>query len=310
MIQYKLGLAGAVAAWVTFLLAYDARAAALLPGDIYINVFTSDMPLQRYRPNGAFVRFYGSQGNSWEGATISRDGLLATTRRLPVPGVSLFDADTGNETMFNTPQVGVPGDVSFFADGTLAVSDQEGDVDLYSRTGAHLGTLSHPALGATPFGNTVAPDDTLWVASFAGGVSHFARDGTFLGSFAPFSVADLGVDPVDGTLWIPQSTGVVQHYTPSGVELGMFPTAVVLGPGNHMTIAVAIDRTLYVSSSLSDAIYHYTPEGALLGTIALPTAGRPLFMSVAVVPEPSGMLLAGMVVAALVSVRTLRESAL
>jgi hypothetical protein len=306
MMHHKRRAIGVVlAAWC--LLTRDVYGAAYTPGDVFVNMFVSSMPIQRYRADGTFVRSYGTTGTAWEGATISRDGILATTRRLPISGVSLFDAATGDETRFDTPHVVVPADVSFFADGTLAVSDQGGDVDLYSRIGVHLGTISHLSLSGLPFGNAVGLDDTLWVATFEGGVAHFARDGTFLGSFTPFSVADLAVDSVDGTLWIPDRSGVVHHYTSSGIELGMFPTAVIgRQAGQHMSIAAAIDQTLYITSTLSDAVYHYTPQGVFLDAISLPTEGRPLFMSVAIVPEPSGMLLTWMIAVAIGSRLTRR----
>ena len=82
------------------------------------------------------------------------------------------------------------------------------------------------------YGNTVAPDGSLWVAdSDAFRLINVQSNGTVLhnlvvssGSFAP---EDLAVSPTDGTLWVSDGNlSSIHHLTATGVSLGTFSTFV------------------------------------------------------------------------------------
>jgi hypothetical protein len=267
-------------------------------GDIFVNKLSG---LQQYRPNGMLIQSFFPEGfRTFEGATITSRGKLVTTHRGPTPGINIFDAD-GNEVSFATPDVSLPGDVSVFADGTLAVNDQGDGVKLYSQTGNFLGAISHSSLDAgvsSPFGSVIGPDDTLWVALFSYGTARFSRSGEFLGSFdPPFEVQDLAVDPVDGTHWIPSPTGRLHHFTQGGVELSSFMTAAT--PPFLRGVAVAADQSIYVTSQNSSSVYHYSPSGTLLDSFNVGMGT--IFMSVATVPEPSAFAQLGAMLLLLMS---------
>src|SRR5207249_2543642 len=133
-------------------------------------------------------RSFTGTGGSWFGASLTPDGMLVTTRRTPTTGVNVFSLTVGQVSTFETPEVAFPADVSVFADGTLAVSDQStsglaGKVELYTSSGSHVGTISLPLSTGQkdPFGSTVAPDNTLWVADQLGHrICHFSEDGALL----------------------------------------------------------------------------------------------------------------------------------
>jgi DNA-binding beta-propeller fold protein YncE len=273
--------------FLLFAAAPEIHAAKFQRGDIFSTGFINNAnQLVQYRADGTIVQSFLPTGGGFLGATITVDGKLITTHRFPTSGINIFDAN-GNEVRFPTPTVSITGDVSVFADGTLAISDQDDRVELYSQTGVYLGAIWHPSLGrlvSSPFGSAIGPDDTLWVALFNRGAARFSRDGAFLGSFNPgFSVQELAVDPVDGTIWIASPTATVHQFTADGAELRSFMSAAI--PPFLRGIAVAADQTVYVTSDSSDRIYHYSPNGVLLDSIAL--AGGPLFISVLTVPESS-----------------------
>ena len=222
--------------------------------------------------------------------TVTRDSKLITTHRLssssvPIAGVNIFDAN-GSEEAFSTPEVSIPGDVSVFRDGTLAISDQSNSIVLYSQNGTFQGNITHPILDTgSPFGSDVGPDDTLWVALIGNGMARFSRDGSFLGSFEPgFSVRDVSVDPINGTLWIPAPDGTLHNFESDGTELSSFMTAAT--QPHLQGVAVAPDHSIYITSNLSTELFHYSPDGTFLNSFEIPT--RPLFVSVMLVPEPAG----------------------
>jgi len=267
------------------------HAATFKQGDVFTQAFASSSNgLYQFRPDGTLVQSFIPSGIVWGGATVTRDSKLITTYRLlapnvPIPGVSIFDAN-GNEQTFSTPEISIPGDVSVFKDGTLAISDQSNSIVLYSQDGTFLGNITHSIFDtATPLGNVVGPDDTLWVALLNSGVARFSRDGSYLGSFTPgFSVRDIGVDPFDGTIWIPAPDGSLNNYDPDGIELSSFMTNAAQP---FLTgIAVAPDRSLYVTSLDSTELFRYSPDGSFLDSFEIPT--RPIFVSVMTVPEPVG----------------------
>ena len=96
---------------------------------------------------------------------------------------------------FSTPEVSIPGDVSVFRNGTLAISDQSNSIVLYSQNGTFQGNITHPILDTgSPFGNDMGPDDTLWVALIGNGMARFSRNGPFWDHSEPgFSVREMYV---------------------------------------------------------------------------------------------------------------------
>jgi sugar lactone lactonase YvrE len=264
-----------------------AVSAQVQTGDIVVNVFgASSSSIHVYRPNGAqVVATIGGTGSYCEGAIVTASGMLATTRR-GNSGFNLFDPATAMEVAtFDTPAVSfVPADLDVFADGTLAIADQAGDVDLYTEGGAFVSTFTPPG-GTRAFGIDVDSHDHLWigdipsVGSDAGIVFHFDRLGNFLGQFATtFEIGDLVVAP-DGTIWCAdRNHGVIDHLDAIGTPLSSFTTGVSNG---FAGLALAGDGTLYATSEGSTQLFHYSPAGALLGQIPLVGAtGIPLFIHI------------------------------
>src|SRR5882724_3094420 len=114
-----------------------ASAAAFVPGEILLNNFTGNV--QRYSSTGVLVQTYTANGDeSWEGASLTPEGNLVTSYRNPSSGVHLFNPAGMQIGSFPTGG-GATGDVSVFADGTLAVNDQENNVvQLFSQAGTLL----------------------------------------------------------------------------------------------------------------------------------------------------------------------------
>ena len=292
-----------------------APAAPFQKGDIFVNNSIPDK-IQQYAANGTLVDTYFGPGAVWEGVGITPDGRVATSFRGPSTGLSehragginIFGPD-GSLSTFPIPQVNLAGDVSVFHDGTIAVSSQFGStLELYSRFGSHLRSISHPGFAGdrSPFGTAVGPDDTIWCAlGRFPTIQHFAKDGTHLGSFeAAANVGDLVVDHVDGTLWFPGQDGnQVYHYSPQGVLLGSFSTLISPQSQRFNGVAMSPERTLYLVSEVSHSIYHYDRSGNILGLIPLASSHQPLFLSVMLIPEPCTVTIAVFVAIAMITVR-------
>lgn len=275
------------ALWFALVLC-PAVSAQLQPGDIVVNVFSSSTSsIHVYTPSGAqVVATVGGTGSYCEGAIVTASGMLATTRRSN-SGFNLFDPSTAMEVAtYDTPAVSfVPADLDVFADGTLAIADQAGNVDLYTEAGSFVTTFAPPG-GARAFGIDVDSHDHLWIGDIpnvgvdAGVVFHFDRNGNFLGQFATtFEIGDLVVAP-DGTIWCAdRNHGFIYHLSATGTFLSSFPTAVSLA--GFAGLALAGDGSLYATSEGSTQLFHYSPAGVLLGGIPLIGAsGSPLFIHI------------------------------
>lgn len=277
--------------------------AEVLPGDVLINDFI-DSVIRHYRADGTLVRTLSGTGSGWEGAAVTPDGNVVTTRRTPQPGVNIFDADGRQVASFNTPEVDMPSDVSVFSDGTIAVNDQTNDreVVLYRPDGSHVDTWPLPIAA---WGSTVGLDETLWVTWYGGfRIAQLGRDGSLLRDIPlGFRPGDMVVDPADGTLWVSHNDGArVFHLAPEGSVLGSFPVAL---SGSFNAIGLAPDRSLLVTSdSSSSRLLNYSQVGRLLGSLPLVSPRGTLFMTVvpAVVPEPSTWVIA-ITVAVLLALR-------
>ena len=117
-----------------------AAYAQVLPGDLLLNSFGSDV-LVHYRTDGTVVQTTGSgTGSLWVGAAILPDGNWVTVRGGPAKGVNIFDCVTGTEiaTWDLPPIFGFPGDVGVFSDGTLAIVDMAGTVWRFDTAGKKI----------------------------------------------------------------------------------------------------------------------------------------------------------------------------
>src|SRR5687767_6943465 len=130
-----------LAPFLTLLLTGVAHA-QIPAGELLLNMYTSGR-IERFRPDGTHVwTSTGGTGSQWEGCSYTPQGRVVTTRRSPDHGVNVFDSNGAQVHSFTTPQVNfVPGDVSVFSDGTIAVTDQVGKVHLYTESGAFISTI-------------------------------------------------------------------------------------------------------------------------------------------------------------------------
>lgn len=251
-------------------------AAQLNPGDILLNHY-SGSKIQRYNVAGVLQDTYTGTGMLYEGASITPDGNIVTTRRGPTSGINIFHPTGPEIASFNTPSLdSFPFDVSVFADGTLAICQNASLVHLYSQDGNSLGFVLAPF----SFGSTVSPlDDTLWLAHL-GGIGHYSRAGSLLGSFVtPFTPSDLVVDPTDGSLWIANRTdNAVVHMSADGATLGSFSIG---QSGLFAGIGITSDGSrLYATTTTATTIGVFAPDGAVLGSINIVNPGEPLFLTV------------------------------
>lgn len=281
-----------------------AAHAQLVPGDVLLD---NGNGVQRYNAAGTLVRTYSGTGTNYEGASITPDGNIVSTYRGTGSGKGGIVIYRPNGTLLKTftiPAVSFPGDVSVFADGTLAISDQNSGaagaapaIREYSQAGTLLRSITGFGMN-NPFGNTVAPDNTLFLAdSGINTIFHFTETGTLLNSFVvTFGPTDLVVHPTDGTLFISDITGNVVHTTATGTVLGSFASGVssdfdgigLSGDGNYVFAAGAASTTIRKLDSTT---------GALVSSIPITRSAFPLFLTVvpnAVGPEPATLPLLGM----------------
>jgi hypothetical protein len=266
-----------------------AAAAQIQPGELLVNFFEAlpNSRITRFHPDGTPVwTTSGGTGHHWEGCAITPQGHVVTARWFPV-GVNVFDSNGTQINSFDTPEIfSFPGDVSVFADGTLAVTDQGGGgVDLYKESGAYLGSYATHAIH--PFGSFIDSSDNLWLCcihtSNYSTLHKISRAGAPLTTIAiTFEAGDMVVAP-DGTLWVSsRNDGRIVHLAVDGTTLGWFPSGV---SGSFSGIALAMDGSLFVSGSDSTDVYHLSSSGTLLGTI--PIGIKSLFLTVSPCgPEP------------------------
>jgi hypothetical protein len=254
--------------------------------DILVS-FIGSPGLAVHRPDGTLVVQAGAlTGTNYQGVAQTPEGLLVTTRGWPADGLDFIDM-TGTEVRtFDTPQTTtIPGDVSVFSDGTLAVVDQSGDVDLWDPAGNYQGSITAPGM-VHPVGIWIDASDDLWVVDMLSGVGgiiwHFDRAGVLLGSFSTsFGPGDMLRAP-DGTLWVTDRlTGLVYHLDAAGAVLGSFQAVSVIGTSNFFYgLALASDGTLWATALNESLIYHYDAAGTLLGSF--PISGTlPVFLMTA-----------------------------
>lgn len=282
----------ATVAIVASLVSVRPAAAQLVPGDILLDNANA---VQHYNAAGTSLPNYTGTGLNYEGASITPGGNIATTYRgtgSGKGGVVIYRPNGTQLTTFSTPTVSFPGDTSVFADGTLAISDQNSlargataGVRLYSQTGSFIRSLTAAGMN-NPFGNMVAPDNTLYLADVgANKIFHFSETG-FLGSFdLTFSPGDLVVSPLDGTLFISDvGSGAVVQTTTTGAFLKSFASGV---SSDFNGIGISGDGlTIFAVGAASTTIRKMnSATGAFISEFAIRRDAFPGFLTV--VPNSS-----------------------
>ena len=287
---------GLLALTLTLLRATPARAAAFVPGEILVPEFFGNS-VQRYSATGTLLQTFTGTGTGWEGASLTPAGNLVTSYGSSGSGVDIFNPSGTQITTFFATGNAFRGDVSVFANGTLALNDQiNNTVQFWSQAGVLLQTVSLPGL-AHPFGNTVGSDGILYVAGLdSSSLARVSAGGVSLGNVSlMFQPGDLVMNPVDGTLWVSGNfDDRAYHITTTGTVLGSFATGLT---GSFESIGLAPDNnSLYVTTESSTVVKHFNLSGGLLGSFALTSPNTPVFITVVpnAAPEPgSAALLLG-----------------
>ncbi|MCP3915921.1 MAG: hypothetical protein GY711_10235, partial [bacterium] len=199
-------------------------------GDLLLNNWNPPA-LRHYRADGSLVAEVTAPNTRWAGAAIDPAGRWYTSVR-GTGSSSRLQIFEGDGTPIRSFPVGVgtgPGDVSLFADGTIAICDTFGyAVHLYDSTGAFIMFLSPSGMGR-PTGSLVDRNDELWVCdSDAKLIWHFDNKGTLLGALDVSTTSGLGdVDMApDGTLWtVLYNTGEARNYATDGTLIRSFQTS-------------------------------------------------------------------------------------
>lgn len=294
-------------ACLTTLVFADRSAAAIKYGDVLVTQFSGG--IAQFDANGTPAPMMIASGTrDWRiGAAFTPDGLFVTTRRTAFTtdcGVEIYDRTGALVRSFATPETGLAGDVSVFADGTIAVVSQAGAVKYYDPTGTYLSSLAVPSGGGPAlFGSMIAPDDSLWLCDGRGKIFHYRQDGTLLNDFVVGNTpTDIAWDPSDGSLWLAKAFNhFLYHYSTAGVQLGSF--ALNLGVSNPRGVALGLDGSIFVSDYNTNLLTRYSRSGELLQTITAPTDASEL-IAIAL-PEPATM--APLVFATLALLRRKRQ---
>ena len=258
------------------------------PGEILVNELVSGS-VQRYSASGSLLQTFTGSNVEWKGASLTPDGNLATAyaESSDVVGIHIFSPSGTQIMSFATPGNGFPGDVSVFANGTLALNDQvNGTLQLWSQTGTLLQTVNLPGVSYV-FGSTVGSDGILYVAgASSSNIARVDSSGTLLGLISlNFNPGDLVMNPLDGTLWVSgYDNDSVEHIATDGTLLGSFRarlssyfTGIGLAPD---------DNSLYVTSEFSQVVKHFDLNGNLLDSFALANPNVPWFLTVVPSPAP------------------------
>lgn len=105
-------------------------------------------------------------------------------------------------------------------------------------------------------------------------------------------------DPTDNSLWITNNVGGsdrVQHYDLNGNLLGEFAIGYISGGGYGIALDYA-DGTLWIPGAFSTAgrLYQYDKQGNLLQTVTVQGLNTNVLGAEFQIPEPAGLLLAGL----------------
>ncbi len=310
-------LAAAIGACVLGLTAAQAHA-GLTTDNILVNNFgdTSGTPnIQEYTPAGTLVQTYTGTGYDWEGATVTPSGLLVTTRRhiaaqpTSANGINVFDNTGTQVATFGTPEISstkYPGDISVFADNTLAVSDQNNGTHVirkYSLAGVHLGDITLPVVGGvndTTFGSTISPTNTLWMSDPGDGKLYEVNEsGTLLSNLSlPFLPLDMIVAP-DSTLWVTENhSSTIHHLQPLTSTTFNALTSITAG---FEALGIAMDSggDILVTGPSATTVERYSTTTGFVNSFSISSPDSPIFLNVVPVPEPGAMALMLLAVPAL-----------
>ncbi|MEZ0256928.1 MAG: PEP-CTERM sorting domain-containing protein [Chthoniobacter sp.] len=266
-------------------------AADFLPGEILVPDEFNSVVL-RYSAAGVLLQTYSAPGQfSWVGSALTPGGDWVGTYRSPVNGVKVFD-DSGLQLQSWTGTADRVNDVSVFANGTLALTLDNGAIERRTQAGVLLGSTA-AGLG-TLLGSTVGADDVLYFTTFNGGkLGRMNAAGVLLGTTTlGFTGGDV-VSGVDGTLWVGNvDDNTIHHFTAAGVEIGTGFASGFSG-GNMYGLGIAPDgQSLYATRLSNSVMRHLDLTGASLGDIALTgSSGVNLFFTVVPTPEPGSALL-------------------
>ncbi|HTF88527.1 MAG TPA: hypothetical protein VK843_08960 [Planctomycetota bacterium] len=200
--------------------------------------------------------------------------------------MNVFDSNGVQIHSFTTPQIiYAPADISVFFDGTLAICDELGSVNLYTEAGLLITVLQPPAF-VHPFGSHIDRYDQLFVCdqgsppTISPCIHKLNRSGQLLATIPlAFTPGDLVV-ALDDTLWVSdQNNFKAVHLDATGVFLSEFPVASF---GQFTAIGLAADGTLYATGKTAPIISHYSSTGTLLGNFAIPGAfsAEPMFLTI------------------------------
>lgn len=228
-----------------------------------------------YRPNGSSFAYFNSPGlSSCVGVTAIDAEHVAVTRGSPPSRLTVFDVSGAVVVDFPLPEAASgAGDLARFSDGTFAVCDAAGEVELYSPSGAHLATWDAPSL-VFPAGAWVDARDRLWVSDRQtyslqdGRIVAFDRSGVVLHDFAlSFEPGDLAVE-ASGEIWVTDRGfgALVQHLDAAGNVLGSFPTGMTFPVEG---LGLAADGTLWVCASGWAIARHFARDGAQIGQVVV-----------------------------------------
>jgi hypothetical protein len=283
-----------------------------LAGDILLDNVKGDN-VQQYAPDGTLKHTFTGTGQHWWGASLTPDGNLVTafaTNGTLGSGIDIFSPSGTQIASFSTPQVGSPGDVSVFPDGTLAINDQSNSrTVLYTQGGTFVRSISLPGT-VDPRGSMIQSNGRLWVTDNNQATISLELYNQGENNFNPlpgvsvlnYAAVDLVQDPVNG-LWLVDGAGLTVHHAVFGAlsgvnqfdqqvftlpEISSFSTAV---NGAITGIGMASDGSLWVIGQFDTNVYHYSQAGALLGSFPLVNPAFPEFLTVVPAPEQSTFVL-------------------
>jgi hypothetical protein len=210
----------------------------------------------------------------------------------PGTGIDIFDPASNEITTFGVPGTISRGDVSVFANGTLALSDQSNNkVEYWNQAGTLIQRFDVPGLN-TPASSTVGSDGILYVAGFnSNNLGRLDSSGNFLGVInLGFKPGDLVMNPLDSTLWVSGfSDGIVRHITTGGTVLGSFSAGY---SGGFSGVGLAPDgNSIYTIATNSTVVKHFDLNGNLLDSFALTSPNTPNVLTVVPAPEPGSAVL-------------------
>ena len=187
----------------------------------------------------------GSDGTNWFVATISTARWDVMDQDLNF--VSTTSASAGSQFRGLSYSMGR---------GTVfAVDYPTGNVHEFNLDGSLVGSFMGPAAKQVNAIGVNRLDDTVWMATFAGGIFHYDPEGTLLDSFnVPVLVTGLAVDEAAGTLLLMESTNdFIHEYTFDGSDVGT-PIASDSVPGNGLGLSYdATTATLYATTQSAPA---------------------------------------------------------